>query len=164
MSSEKNNLLACFEVLKNEYQFEDARQTSITTRSGNFLQFVGILAGLCFAQLISPNPTTTIDYILLATFSAGLFLSVCSIVLLAIAMKANKYFRFPHQTINLDAVRKMSEIEYSICLIEAIQKIISYNQKQNSKRLCFFSWGVGICTATTILFFAAIAIKVLWGA
>ncbi|MEA4914580.1 MAG: hypothetical protein VB061_08415 [Christensenella sp.] len=164
MSSEQNNLLACFEVLKNEYQFEEARQASITTRSGNFLQFGGVLAGLCFAQLISPSPITTIDYVLLATFSTGLFLSACSIILMAIAMKANNYLRFPHKTINIDAVREMSEIEYIICLIEAIQKIISFNQNQNSKRLCFFSWGVGFCTATTILFFAAIAIKALWGA
>ncbi len=161
MDDQEKNLALCFQVLNDEYHIEEARRASILSRSGIFLQFSGVLAGVCVAQLVAIAAKSTVNYLIVAIYAVTLLLSVCSIILLTLAMKADKSMRFPNETINLDTVRQMSEIEYSLCLIRTSQQIIAFNQKQNSRKMSYYSGAIVCCAITAFLLFATFTADVL---
>jgi len=155
------NLKACFSVLENEYRREDARCEGIINRSSMSLQFAGVLAGICVAQLIAETSKTNVSYLLVWLYCTSILISVASVVMLTMAMSIKNYLRFPDEEIDVVIVRKMSEIDYVLCLIDSIRVIIPHNRAQNDTRLNKLSIGIWLCAITVIIIFATLISSVL---
>lgn len=163
MDSKLKNLKACLEILQGEYRIEDARRESITSRSGTFLQFSGVLVGLGVVQLIAEFGNTNANFTLLGLYSISIIVSVVSIIFLTISMKSSNYLRFPHASINLERIIEMSELQYTKCLIKTIQEIIAFNQSQNDRRLRGYSIGIWLCAVSAFILFSALISRTVIG-
>lgn len=157
------NLKVCFSILENEYRIEDSRRESITSRSGTFLQFSGVLAGISIVQIISELSNKPCCGWLVFLYNLSLLAALSSVIFLTIAMKVRDYSRFPNKSISIDDIKVMSQMDYYIHLIDVISGIVSDNQEQNTKRINKYSIGMWTCAVAAIILFAALIGKTVLG-